>query len=68
MTDYSLDSSQSLRNTLQFKFFKNQEIPEFHYDMDSDKYFDRAHPDAVKEDYVDLNFSIIDNGDEKLVL
>lgn len=33
-------------NKLQFKFFKNQEIPEFFYNLDTDSYMKGPNPKA----------------------
>jgi hypothetical protein len=51
-----------------FKFFKNQEIPEFFYNMDSDAFIKAPNPKALNEDYVDFKVNIIDNGDDKVCL
>lgn len=53
---------------LTFKFFKNQEIPEFFYDLKSNKYLKQPLEAAKSEDYVDFNITLIDNGDDKLCL
>lgn len=37
-TDRDKPLSQQPQSNLQFKFFKNQEIPEFFYDVEQDKY------------------------------
>ena len=62
----SISSASS--NKLQFKFFKNQEIPEFFYDLESDTYLKQANEKALNEDYVDFNVTLIDNGDDRLCL
>jgi hypothetical protein len=56
------------KGKMQFRFFKNQEIPEFHYDLDTDKYLTKASNRALEEDFVDFNVNLVDNGDEKLCL
>ena len=38
--------SEAGGSKLQFKFFKNQEIPEFFYNLDTDSYMKSAHPKA----------------------
>lgn len=51
-----------------FKFFKNQEIPEFFYNLETDTYSKTPSQKALQEDYVDINLTLIDNGDEKVCL
>ena len=54
---------------MEFKFFKNQEIPEFYYSLESAKGYIKAPSDkALAEDFVDFNMTLIDNGDDKLCL
>jgi hypothetical protein len=53
---------------MSFKFFKNQEIPEFFYSLEKDTYLNSVLPKAQSEDYVDFNVTLIDNGDDKLCL
>ena len=53
---------------LQFKFFKNQEIPEFFYDLESDAHLKRPKDRALSEDYVDFSVTLVDNGDDRLCL
>lgn len=60
--------AQINQNRMQFKFFKNQEIPEFFYNLESDQFVNQATSKALNEDYVDFNVTIIDNGDDKVCL
>lgn len=53
---------------MQFRFFKNQEIPEFYYNLDQDKFLAKPSFKSQEEDYVDFSVNLIDNGDEKLCL
>ena len=54
---------------MEFKFYKNQEIPEFHFSLENAKGHKSDISDKAKaEDYVDFNITLIDNGDEKLCL
>lgn len=53
---------------MQFKFFKNQEIPEFFYSLEEDKHLKTVSTKAQKEDYVDFNITLIDNGDDRVCL
>lgn len=53
---------------MQFKFFKNQEIPEFFYNLDTDSFMKAPSSKALTEDYVDFSMTVIDNGDDKLCL
>lgn len=62
------DNENNSNGKLVFKFFKNQEIPEFFYNLDSDEYMKAPLPKAQTEDYVDFNITLIDNGDEKVCL
>ena len=55
-------------NQMNFKFFKNQEIPEFFYSLEKDQFLKGPEYKAIQEDYVDINVTLIDNGDEKLCL
>lgn len=47
-------------------FFKNQEVPQVFYDMDSNTYADKPSNKAVWDDYTDFSMTIVDNGDEKV--
>ena len=62
------DFDSNNKNNMSFRFYKNQEIPEFFYNLDLEKYFDQALPKAQSEDYVDFDITAIDNGDEKLCI
>ena len=54
---------------MEFKFYKNQEIPEFHFSLENAKgHIDRPSEKARAEDYVDFSITLIDNGDDKLCL
>jgi hypothetical protein len=53
---------------MQFKFFKQQEIPEFFYSLEEDSYVKQPLARAQAEDYVDFSVTLIDNGDDKLCL
>ena len=54
---------------MEFKFYKNQEIPEFHFSLDHVKGQKSDTSEKAKaEDYVDFSVTLIDNGDEKLCL
>ena len=53
---------------MQFRFFKNQEIPEFYYSLETDKFLTKPTFKSQEEDFVDFSVNLIDNGDEKLVL
>ena len=57
----------------QFKFYKNQEVPEYYYTLDPHEqqtkgspFLNEAPPKAVQEDYIDFELTLIDNGDDKL--
>lgn len=69
LSDSRPNSPDAHRNPrLQFKFYKNQEIPEFFYNLETDQYSKSASPKALNEDFVDFNLTLIDNGDDKLCL
>ena len=54
---------------VEFKFYKNQEIPEFHYSLENVKgHIDGPSDKAKAEDFVDFSMTLIDNGDDKLCL
>jgi hypothetical protein len=54
---------------VEFKFYKNQEIPEFHFSLEDPKGHINGPSDKAKaEDYVDFSITLIDNGDDKLCL
>ncbi len=53
---------------MQFKFFKNQEIPEFFYNLDNDQFMKHALQKSQIDDYVDFNVTLIDNGDDRVCL
>jgi len=62
------DSPKESTNKMAFKFFKNQEIPEFFYSIETDKYLKAPAHKAVQEDYVDFNVTLVDNGDDRVCL
>eukprot|EP00347_Sterkiella_histriomuscorum_P004759 403359216 len=71
LNNSKLDQSQiqqQQQNKLQFKFFKNQEIPEFFYNIETDSYMKQVSSKAQQEDYVDFNMTMIDNGDDRVCL
>lgn len=51
-----------------FQFFKNQEIPQFNYDMMENTFSSQPSQQAVWNDYVDFKIRLIDNGDNKVTL
>lgn len=52
----------------QFKFFKNQEVPEFYYCLETDTYPAQGPAKALHEDYLDFEMTLLDNGDDKVCL
>lgn len=50
----------------QLRFFKNQEVPEFSYCLDTHTFTQSAK--ALQEDYLDFEATLVDNGDDKVCL
>ena len=51
---------------LSFRYYKSQEIPLFYYEASSNIFNDIPTAKQMIKDYVDIKFSLIDNGDNKV--
>jgi hypothetical protein len=66
--DEETEESGKKSRKFQFKFFKNQEIPEFFYNLETNEYLKQPTLKSQQEDYVDFNITLVDNGDDKVCL
>jgi hypothetical protein len=48
------------------RFFKNQEVPEFYYSLDTQTFTQNSR--ALQEDFLDFDATLVDNGDDKVCL
>ena len=51
-----------------FHFFKNQEIPQFFYDMKEDTFSKVQSSQAIWDDCADFKIEIFDNGDDRVAI
>ena len=65
-TDLSVVSHGPQMNS--FHFFKNQEIPQFFYDMDKEVFLSAQSSQSVWDDYADFKIDVCDNGDDKVIV